>query len=114
MITKTRIKNIIKNGGATLNKQGNAKNYKSGYQVSKKDCYILNVDNLEQITTAINELLNSMQNDEFCGLWVDNNKIYIDLSIKINNLQKAVNFGKKLKQISIFEWSSKNCIYLKY
>jgi len=114
MITKTRIKNIIKNGGATLNKQGNAKNYKSGYQVSKKDLFILDIENIENITTIINNTLNNMQNDEFLGLWVDNNKVYIDLSIKISNLQKAVNFGKKLKQISIFEWSTKNCIYLKY
>lgn len=114
MITKTRIKNIIKNGGATLNKQGIAKNYKNGYQVSKKDLFILDIDNIDNLTTTINNTLNNMQNDEFCGLWVDNNKIYIDLSIKINNLQKAINFGKKLKQISIFEWSTKNCIYLKH
>ena len=114
MITKTRIKNLIAKGGATLNKQGNAKNYKIGYQVSKKDLFILNIDNIDNLTTTINSTLNNMKKDEFLGLWVDNNKIYIDLSIKINNLQKAINFGKKLKQISIFEWSSKNCIYLKY
>ena len=114
MLKIKTITKIIKNGGATLNKNGNAKNYKSGYQVSKKDMYILNISNIEQITKAINEILATIKNDEFCGIWCDSGKCYIDISIKINNKQKAIEQGKILKQISIFEWSTKNCIYLKY
>lgn len=112
MLSSLRIKNILKNGGATLNKQGNAKNYKSGYQVSKKDMYILDISNIEQITKAINEILNNISKNEFCGIWCDSGKCYIDISIKINNKQKAIEQGKILKQISIFEWQTKNCIFL--
>ena len=41
MIKLNTLKNIIKNGGATLNEQNKQVNFKNGYQVSKKDCYTL-------------------------------------------------------------------------
>lgn len=106
------LKKIIENGGATLNKNGQAVNFKRGYQVSKKDCFILKVDELQDIFEKTTNLLKAINNNEFVGLWVDNGKIYIDISIKIGNLQTATEFGKELKQLSIFNWATKNCIFL--
>lgn len=105
------LKQIIKNGGATLNKKGNAVTFKNGYQVSKKDCYILNINNTNEVLIAINNTLNTINKNEFCGIWVEDNKIYIDISIKINTLKNALKLGKELNQISIFDWSNKKCIY---
>lgn len=48
---------IIKNGGATINKDGDAVNFGNGYQVSIKDCYIIEVKKVRAILRAVNELL---------------------------------------------------------
>lgn len=107
------LKNILNNGGATLNKKQKQVNYKKGYQVSKKDCYILNIDNTNEILQAVNDLQKTINKNEFVGLWVENGLVYIDISIKFNILENAIEYGKALKQISIFDWANKTCIYLK-
>lgn len=109
---KSTIKKIIENGGATLTKQGKKVNYKKGYQVSKKDCFILNIENVELICEKVNELLQKINKNDFVGLWVDNGKIYIDISIKFNILENALQFGKLNKQLSIFDWKNQTCIFL--
>lgn len=107
------LKQILNNGGATLNKQQKQVNYKRGYQVSKKDCYILNIANTNEILQAVNNLQKTIAKNEFVGLWVDNGSVYIDISIKFYILKNALEYGKALNQISIFNWSTKTCIYLK-
>lgn len=105
------LKNIIKNNGATLNKAGEPVNFKKGYQVSKKDCYTLNIKNTSEVLNAINKLLNTIKADEFAGIWIEEGKTYIDVSIKIDSLSKALKLGRELNQISIFDWNTKKCIY---
>ena len=56
--------------------------------------------------------------DKECGKQVCQNSTLalspnIDISIKIDNKQQAIQKGLELQQISIFEWATKNCIYLK-
>ena len=110
---KNTLKKIIKKGGVTLTSQGLQVNFKKGYQVSFKDCYILEVDNIDIILKKVNYLLNYYKKINcYIGLWIDSNKIYIDLSKKIDNLKNALNFGKSRQQISIFDWNKKECIYL--
>ena len=41
---KIEVRKIIKNGGATLNRKGEAVSFSRGYQVSKKDCYIITIE----------------------------------------------------------------------
>ena len=113
MIKLNTLKNIIKNGGATLNEQNKQVNFKNGYQVSKKDCYTLDLNNLQTILQNTNKLLKTIKQNEFVGLWVDSGKIYIDISTRITDKQKAIKTGLQLNQISIFDWASKTCIYLK-
>lgn len=101
---KIDIENIIRAGGATLNKDGASVKFERGYQVSKRDCYILNAENVNGILAAVNELLNSIAPAEFVGLWVDNGLIYIDISEHIDRLSVAIPLGVERKQKSIFDW----------
>lgn len=113
-MTKNEILAIIKNGGATLDKNGEAVSFKRGYQVSKKDCFILSVKNVDKITKAVNEILRRIAHEEgiYCGLWVDNGKIYADISERIKSEKKAVKIGKARKQISVYDWEKSACLYL--
>lgn len=111
-MTIKELKNIIKNGGATLNSKGESVNYNRGYQVSKKDCYTLTIKNIKKILTAVNSLLNSIKSGEFVGLWVDNGLIYIDVSERVERLSVAIIKGVERKQKSIFDWCLSRCIGL--
>ncbi len=75
----SELKKIIKNGGATLNKSGESVHYSRGYQVSRRDCYTLDIKHTSKILHAINGLLKTVKPSEFIGLWVDNGLIYIDV-----------------------------------
>ena len=112
-MNKNKIEKILKIGGATLNKQGKLAQFKNGYQVSKKDCYILDISQLNNVLQAIDNLLNTIKQNEYVGVWVDDGKCYIDISVRHANILQALKVGARLKQISIFDWSSKECIYLK-
>lgn len=110
-MNRTKLLEIIGNGGATLDGTGRAVDFKKGYQVSKRDCYILTVRNTSKILRAVNEVLNGLQRGEYCGIWIDDGRAYIDVSERITNRRAALRCGKARKQISIFDWSTKSCIY---
>lgn len=103
---------IIKNGGATLNNNGESVHFIRGYQVSKKDCYTLEVRNVNKILKAVNSLLDTITAGEFVGLWVDNGLIYIDVSECIERLSVALPLGIARKQKSIYDWCMNRCIIL--
>ncbi len=103
------LKCILVNKGATLNKQGDAVAHKSGFQVSKKDLYIIPTYKLRK--HFIKDLLQTIDENENLGLWIENNKVYIDLSETIANYRHALKVGKDRKQISIFSWKTQTCIY---
>lgn len=107
------ISNIIANGGATLDRDGASVNFKNGYQVSRKDCYTLNAEKVNDVKKAVEKVLNRIGHESglFCGVWVDSGLVYIDISERIKSRKKALNVGKARKQISIFSWSSGNCVY---
>lgn len=111
-MTQKTLLNIINNGGATLDKNGDSVNFKNGYQVSKKDYYILKVSNIKKILQAVNGLLKQVKKGDFVGLWVDDGKIYIDISEHIKGIKKALRVGKARQQKSIFNWSTGDCIVL--
>lgn len=102
---------IIQNGGATLDASGAAVSFRRGYQVSKKDCYILNTRHTNKILKAVNGILNGLKPGEFCGLWVDGGRVYVDISERITNKREALKIGRKRAQISIFDWRAAACIY---
>lgn len=106
------LQEIIKNGGATLNSNGENVHFVRGYQVSKKDCYTLEVRNVNKILKAVNGLLSTITAGEFVGLWVDCGKIYIDISERVERLSVALPLGLARKQKSIFDWCLSRCISL--
>lgn len=111
MLTLKQIDKIIKDGGATLTPNGSPVLYKRGYQVSKKDCYILTL-NRRQIASAFDSVKKLCKRSDCVGLWIDGDKIYIDISEHINSKKQAIEQGRKNKQISIFDWATGDCIYL--
>ena len=111
-MTIKELKKIIENGGATLNKNGESVDFDRGYQVSKKDCYTLNVGNVKKVLRAVNSLLKTVKPSEFVGLWVDSGLIYIDISERIERLSVAIMAGIERMQKSIFDWCLSRCIGL--
>ena len=107
------IKNIIANGGATLNKDGASVDFKNGYQVSRKDCYILNAEKLNDVKKAVKTVLKRISHESglFCGVWVDSGLVYIDISERVKSLKKALRVGKARHQISVYNWQTGDCVY---
>lgn len=115
MINENFLKNeLTKKGGLTLNK-----NLKV---LTKKDGYITSYQNSEktftfnELTSLKNEILNrakNLKNDEFIGLWVDNNIIYLNTSIILNDKVECLEFAKDNKQIAIFDLKEDKNLYLK-
>lgn len=110
---KNLFNNALKNGGLTVAKTGRAVEFETGYQVSKKDCFVIDVKNKAKCLKAISQVLSEIESHEFCGLWIDKNKLYIDVSVNVTDKKQAVEMGLSLNQLSIFDWANKSCINLK-
>ena len=108
---KVTVKKIIKDGGATLNKSGAAVSFRRGYQVSARDCFVLDVENVERIAAAVSDLLQEIERGQFVGVWIDGGRAYIDISERIPNQARALEIGRERKQISVYAWSSGACLY---
>ena len=90
---KFDLENIIRDGGATLNGNGFPVHYSRGYQVSRRDCYVLNVENVGHILRAVNRLLKGCAAGDFVGLWIDSGRAYIDISERVDRLSDAIRVG---------------------
>lgn len=109
-MTRFEILSILRAGGATLNKDGESVHHTRGYQVSRKDCYTLDVNHVDEILQAVNGLLENIAPGEFVGVWVDDSKAYIDISERIDRLSDAMRAGIERKQKTIFDWCCNRCI----
>ena len=108
-ITLATIKSIIKNGGATFNKNGERIQMRTGYQVSKKDLVIIDLLSFNKF--ILKELLKKLTHrGEYLGVWIDSGKVYIDISCRIATKQEAIKIGKKLQQLSILRWRDGACL----
>lgn len=111
-ITLATVKSIVKNGGATIKYDGNRINMKSGYQVSIRDIAIIPIEQLNKF--ILKEFLRRLSSkSEYLGIWIDNGKVYIDISRRIATKTKAIEQGKALKQISILRWRDMECINIR-
>ena len=102
------LKQILKNGGTTINESGNPVNYKTGFQVSKCDLAIIPTYKLRKY--QIVEALNLINEDECLGVWIDKGKAYIDISERISNYKHALKVGRDRKQISVWAWKKATAI----
>ena len=105
------IKNeLLKNGGLTLTKELEKATEKKGYYVSKIGYEkIIQVEELENYILQYKELL---AKNEYIGLWIDNNKIYIDISKHYKDKKQALKIGIKNKQLAIYDIKNDKSIYL--
>lgn len=101
---------IIENGGATLDKNGMEVNFLRGYQVSKHDIAILKVSEAEKIARTVSKLLKRIARNEFVGVWVNEGRVYVDISEHVSSQGAALRIGRARRQISVYEWATGNCI----
>lgn len=102
---------ILKDGGATLDEHGRAVDFARGYQVSKRDCYTLSVRHTGKILRAVRSVLASLTAGEYCGIWVDGGRVYVDVSERIARKRDALKIGRERAQISVFDWRTGAAIY---
>lgn len=104
------LKQIIENGGATLNSNGQAVNFARGYQVSAKDICEITIKKANKILRVVNRLLKSVSASEFVGIWINNGVAFVDVSERIDKLSDAMNAGITRGQWSIYDWTMRRCI----
>lgn len=104
-----KLKDVKLNQGATLDRNGNPLNYTRGYQVSERDLEIIPEYKLTK--KLLLKVLNTLDNNKCLGIWIENKKVYIDISEYISTKREAIKQGKARKQISIFSWKNSEAIY---
>lgn len=102
-MTKKTLKSIIKNGGATLDHNGNATDIRGGYMVSRKGGEIISIDRYNKIARAVYRTMAKLRPFEFCGVWVSNGLVYVDISVNIKQLAHAQRFGAVNEQLKIWD-----------
>lgn len=105
---------INNNGGITLDKESKKAELKRGFMVSLYGSEYKTNDKKE-VSKKINEYINNIQDKKglFVGVWLDGGFYYIDYSINIIDRVEALEFGKKNKQISIYNITEDKCLYIK-
>ena len=103
-----KLKDVIANAGITMDKQGNALTYARGYQVSECDLEIIPAYKLTK--RHLLEMLKALEDGKCLGVWIENNKAYIDCSEYIATKREAMKLGKQRHQLSIWNWKASEAI----
>lgn len=111
-LLKTIKKEIIKNGGLTLLPTFEKVNYKKGFMISLSDSELkLNIKDLSIKHLKQYQKL-AKDKKAYIGFWLDNNTLYLDLSIRFLDKEKALYFGKINNQLAIYDLENQKSIYL--
>lgn len=104
---------IVENDGLTLSSDGEIANLKTGYMVSLSD-YEKEIKNIKflKLAQVKSYLKKAKKLNAFVGFWVDNNKIYLDLSINVSNKKEALKIAKINNQLAIFDCKNLVSVYL--
>lgn len=110
---KKLIKKILENGGATLNAKLEDADLTNGYMVSEVGAEkVFSLDDVEGIEKTLKEYAEKISINEYVGAWVDDNKLYIDISKHYKSKKQALKVGAENKQLAIFDIASAESIYL--
>lgn len=112
-----KIIEIIKNEGATLDKNYNNFNSNNGFMVSIKGQEIkVNKNDIQGIKKEIEKKRDFIGNKKglYIGLWLDNEIMYVDVSIHIIDYMEALEIARNNEQLAIFDLKNKDSIYLNY
>lgn len=110
------IKKIIENKGETLTKELKKAELKGGFMVSLEGAEVQkNINDINGIKKAIEEKKEIIKDKDnlYIGLWLDNDIMFIDISININDKVEALEFAKYNKQLAIYNLVNNDSIYLK-
>lgn len=110
------IKRIIENKGETLTKELKKADINGGFMVSLEGAEVQkNINDINGIKKAIEEKQEIIKdkNNMYIGLWLDNNIMYIDISINIQDKTEALEFAKYNKQLAIYDLVNNDSVYLK-
>lgn len=111
-------KDILKNGGATLDNNFKKATLKSGFMVSIQGYEFITKDIKEAIKKGLEykEIIKDKKGF-YIGYWIDtkdNNKIYVDISKNISKKRDAITTAKKNLQKGIYNIKDDKTIYLNY
>ena len=112
-----KIIEIIKNEGATLDYNYNDFKSDRGYMVSIKGQEVkVNKNDIENIKKEVEKKRDFIKDKKglFIGLWLENDILYIDISIHIINYLKALEVARKNEQKAIYDLKKNDSIYLTY
>ena len=108
-MTKQRLDEIIARGGASLTKTLEYATIDSGYLVSVPSKYakVLTInDDYDMMIKSIEDMTNEINVDglgAYVGLWVNDGKLYIDLSIQFHSKGVAINIGRHFNQKAVWD-----------
>ena len=112
-----KIIEIIKNEGATLDKNYNNFNSNKGFMVSIKGQEVkTDKNNIEEIKKEIEKKREFIENKKglYIGLWLDSDIMFIDISIHIINYSEALEVARNNEQKAIYDLKNNDSIYLNY
>ena len=109
------VEGIIKNQGATLTKTLRKSSLKSGFMVSLEGYEI--ILKTSQRTKIFREIKRANKKSKkfpnsYVGVWIEKGQAYIDVSLNIKDKNKAIEFGKKNKQLAIYDIKNNEVITL--
>ena len=116
MNLQTFLSEVLKNNGGSYNITTGESNPTDGYMVSlPNNELVIDADDLcatilsEYIMTNIEELCSDKS---FVGLWIDNGKAYLDVSVKYNDIEAACYVGILNDQKAIYDNANAVAIHL--
>ena len=108
-----QIKSVVNTyKGATLDQSLNQATVNSGYMVSLKD-HELKTSTKSLTSEVLKEYKKlAKHNDAYVGFWLDNEDLYIDVSINIQDRKKAIKIAQENKQLAIYDCRNGVSIYV--
>lgn len=97
-----KIDSVIRNGGGTFNKAGRSVHLRTGFMVSlKKYGQVIPLDHCNSAFISINA--DDFPKAAFVGLWVDGGLLYVDASLQVKDLHKALHLAEREEQLAIWD-----------
>jgi hypothetical protein len=111
---------IISNGGASYNLLNGEFNPTNGYMVSIKGHELSITYNTKGLQYNISQyikskadiLISGLSEDKFLGAWLDNELLYLDISILVTTENEAIQLAKENNQLAYFNNSTKESIFI--
>lgn len=120
---KSFVGSILYNGGATYSLQTGELNPDAGYMVSLKGHQrIIKPENFKLVKQMEHEIKNYvsdfatclMNEGNFLGAWIEEGKLYLDVSRKLDSSIQAYTLAIKNQQLAYYDNVKKESVYIKH